>query len=116
MILSREDSGENKAVDDFRYPFVADVVGNTICADLIDYLRRDHLFTGLPLAIGDRFLTGAYVSASAEVHFKERVVIPISRNGHERTDAVSEILKYLRYRYELSERALVRQRQLAGPR
>ena len=27
------------------YEFVADIVGNTICADLLDYLRRDHLYT-----------------------------------------------------------------------
>jgi len=39
-----------------RYPFVHDLVGNTICADLIDYVRRDMYFCGLREVCGDRFL------------------------------------------------------------
>src|SRR5439155_14882155 len=30
------------------YPYAADIVGNTICADLLDYLARDAHYTGLP--------------------------------------------------------------------
>ena len=39
-----------------RYPFVHDLVGNTICADLIDYVQRDMYFCGLTEGIGKRFL------------------------------------------------------------
>jgi hypothetical protein len=35
-------------------------------------------------------------------------------DGRERTDVVTEVLKYLRYRYELSERALVHHAKLAA--
>jgi HD superfamily phosphohydrolase len=38
------------------YPFVHDLVGNTVCADLIDYVKRDMYFGGLVEAFGDRFL------------------------------------------------------------
>jgi HD superfamily phosphohydrolase len=38
------------------YPFVHDLVGNTICADLVDYVRRDMYYCGLNETYGDRFL------------------------------------------------------------
>ena len=96
------------------YPFVADIVGNTICADLIDYLQRDHRYTGLPAGFGHRFLDGFYVTKSDHPYQPERMVIQINRAGRPRADVVSELLKYLRYRYELSERALVHHAKLAA--
>lgn len=97
-----------------KYKFVDDVVGNTICADLLDYLRRDHLYTGLPLALGRRYEAGFYVFPEGDPHFGQHMVLRIHRHGEERPDAVSEILKHLRYRYELSERALVHHAKLAA--
>ena len=97
-----------------RYPFVEDMVGNTICADLLDYLRRDHLFTGLPIALGRRFEASFYVLPSDDPDFAENLVLRVHRDGHERKDAITEILKHLRYRYELSERALVHHAKLAA--
>ena len=116
LILSKqmtEKGPKNHDADAFRYPFVADIVGNTICADLIDYLERDHAHTGLPVALGHRFTNDFYVSPSDEVHFPARMVIQITRDGHERPDVVTELLKFLRYRYELSERVLVHHAKLA---
>jgi HD superfamily phosphohydrolase len=102
------------------YPFVADMVGNTICADLIDYLERDHRFTGLPAALGKRFMSAFYVvpketeQDSAAVLYPERMALRIKRGDRERKDVVSELLKYLRFRYELQERALVHHAKLAA--
>lgn len=89
-----------------RYPFVADIVGNTICADLMDYLRRDHLMTGLPMGLGHRFMNNFYVMGSGHPHFACRMVVRISRDGVPRADVVTELVKYLRFRYELTERVL----------
>jgi HD superfamily phosphohydrolase len=97
-----------------KYPFVEDIVGNTICADLLDYLRRDHLYTGLPLALGRRYEAGFYVLPSGDPLYGRRLVLKIHRHGRERTDAITEILKHLRYRYELSERALVHHAKLGA--
>lgn len=36
------------------YPFVVDIVGNTLCADLLDYLDRDMYYCGLRERSGDR--------------------------------------------------------------
>ena len=90
------------------YPFVADLVGNTICADLLDYLPRDHRFTGLPMSLGQRFMSSFYVTpGNIGGIYKKRVALLIHRNGRLRQDIVTEILKHLRYRYELQERVLV---------
>lgn len=116
LILSKkmaEKGPRNHDANAHQYPFVADIVGNTICADLIDYLERDHAHTGLPVALGHRFTNDFYVSPSDEVHFPARMVIQITRDGHERPDVVTELLKFLRYRYELSERVLVHHAKLA---
>ena len=42
LVLSKEEK-ENPPEAATRYPFVGDIVGNTICADLLDYLPRDHV-------------------------------------------------------------------------
>lgn len=115
LIISKQTrDGKKRQPEESRYPFVADIVGNTICADLIDYLQRDHLYTGLPMALGERFTTDFYVNGSTAVRYASRMVIRITRNGRERVDVVSELLKYLRYRYELSERVLTHHAKLAA--
>lgn len=39
---------------DLEYPYIVDIVGNTLCADLLDYLNRDTYFCGLHERSGDR--------------------------------------------------------------
>lgn len=108
MSKANEDSTHHQ------YPFVADIVGNTICADLMDYLRRDHYFTGLPARFGHRLIDGFYVTSEDHSYYPQRLVMKISRDGRVRTDVVSELFKFLRYRYELSERVLVHHAKLAA--
>ena len=97
-----------------QYTFVADIVGNTICADLLDYLARDHLYTGLPAKFGHRFLDGFYVTPSDDIYYPRRMAIRIARGARTRADVISELFKFLRYRYELSERALVHHAKLSA--
>lgn len=111
LIISK---GKHACAHKMEYPFCADLVGNTICADLLDYLGRDHLFTGLPESLGNRFTSAFFVTPSERGPFSKRLVLNIMRGSHERTDIVSELLKALRYRYELSERALVHHAKLAA--
>ena len=78
-------SGASGATEPSTYPFVADIVGNTICADLLDYLRRDHLFTGLPIALGARFMDDFYVIGSDHKHYAKKMVVRIARHGRPAT-------------------------------
>lgn len=113
LILAKEDRRPRQS--ELRYPFSQDLIGNTICADLIDYLQRDHLFTGLPLSLGHRYWSGFYVTPAKDNQlFRRRMTLNIHRRGKERADIVSELLKHLRYRYELQERVIVHHAKLAA--
>jgi hypothetical protein len=109
------EEGEDPGVtENLSYPFVQDIVGNTISADLMDYLTRDHLFTGLPAAMGHRFLDSFYVSPTTDPFKPKRMVLRVVKQDRERKDTLTELLKFLRYRYELSERALTHHAKLAA--
>lgn len=119
LILSSRKDGQNNRIDPAdqidTYPFVADMVGNTICADLLDYLQRDHVSTGLPVSLGKRYLSSFYITPEAAGGiYRKRMALLTHRDGRERRDIVTEILKHLRYRYELQERVLVHHTKLAA--
>jgi uncharacterized protein len=88
------------------YAFVGDIVGNTLCADLLDYVERDLEACGLPVALGDRFLD--YISVSSDTEGADfdhhRIVLNVDKRGMPRPDVESEVVKLLSYRYELAER------------
>jgi HD superfamily phosphohydrolase len=119
LILSKEkDPTTDEPVDvaaRSKYPFTADMVGNTICADLVDYLQRDHIFTGLPISLGWRYLSAFYVTRSDTGGiYPRRMALLLHRNGIPRKDVQTEVLKHLRYRYELQERVLVHHLKLTA--
>ena len=112
LVLSSRKNAQGRRIDPAiemrEYAFVADMVGNTICADLLDYLQRDHRFTGLPISLGQRYLASFYITpAHGGGIYKSRMALRIHRDGRLRRDVITEILKHLRYRYELQERVLV---------
>lgn len=111
LIISKDAHAQNFTSN---YPFVGDIVGNTICADLIDYLQRDHRNTGLPLALGHRFLDSFFVVPSSHPYYAKRMVINVDRDGRHREDIITELVKYLRYRYELTERVLTHHAKTAA--
>ena len=117
LILSKQKDEHGEEIDphqQLEYPFVADLVGNTICADLIDYLPRDHFYAGLPVALGHRFMSAFFVTGSDRTRYSERMALSVVRAERERTDVITELLKYLRYRYELTERVIVHHAKLAA--
>ena len=118
LVLSKADAeadADDASSELSEYPFVADMVGNTICADLLDYLKRDHLFTGLPLALGERYASAFYVTPDqGQGLYRRRMALLIHRDGQIRHDIETEVLKHLRYRYELQERAFSHHAKLAA--
>lgn len=89
-----------------RYPFVGDIVGNTVCADLLDYVERDLTACGMPVAIGDRFLDYLTLTSDSETRQldRRRIVLNLDKRSMPRPDVESEVIKLLNYRYELAER------------
>lgn len=89
-----------------RYPYVGDIIGNTVCADLLDYVERDLAACGMPVAIGDRFLDYLTLTTDDEPDpvNRRRVVLNLDKRNMPRPDVESEVIKVLNYRYELAER------------
>jgi len=73
------------------------IVSGTICADLLDYLRRDNYFCGLARQYDPRVFDYFTVRDG-------QLVLDLQRRGLLRPDALSEITNLLRIRYVLSER------------
>jgi HD superfamily phosphohydrolase len=95
------------------HPFMSDIVGNTICADLLDYLVRDG--RRLKLDIRDnprlqRYLLIRPASSSvrpdgrASANPGRRLTInAVHRNGLRRRDTVSDLMDLMRERYRFAE-------------
>ena len=84
--------------------FRADIVANTICADLLDYLRRDFYHLGLSYNFDDRLFD--YMTLGVDNKGRRRFAINLFKTGKFRHDATTQILEILNLRYTLAECAL----------
>lgn len=91
------------------WAFVHDLVSNTVCADLLDYIRRDDLFCNLGVGMRYQFLN--YLSLEAEQARspvsgpKIRVFIRVSKDeGIPRRDILSDLCRLMEARYMIAER------------
>lgn len=83
--------------------FIYDIVNNTVCADLLDYLRRDCYFCNIVLDMEYRFLKYLYLRKEGAV---KRLVVRLWKEGKPtpRRDVLSELIRLLDNRYLLGER------------
>lgn len=89
-------------------PWMAEVVGGTVCSDLLDYLARDALFCGLPLRYDERLYR--YLTLDGDGH----LTFAIAKGGLMREDAITELVQLLRIRYMLSERVYYHHAKVAA--
>jgi uncharacterized protein len=103
---SRSDKDATQAERLGERAYIADIVANTVCADVLDYIVRDLSACGMPVALGDRFLNYFDISpGDAPVPAnRHRMALRLYKRGMPRPDVESEIIKLLTYRYELAER------------
>jgi len=93
------------------YLILADIIGNTICADLLDYIKRDHSMTGIRATYDSRI----FKYFGVDVHKgHQRVVIQLVRNGRVRNDALADLLDILKLRYNLSDKVLFHPKKCAA--
>ena len=90
----------------FRIPVIRDLVGNTVCADLIDYLERDWRHIGKPRHLDTRLLQYMEIVTDGR---ESKVVVNLRSNQDRRArpDVMSAILELLENRYHLWEVALL---------
>lgn len=97
-----------------------DMVGDTICADLLDYIYRDWYHVGKPRTFDDRLLQymeirrGAPNCQTGLSDCNDKFVISLGRRPKIRTDAVSNILELLEWRYQLAEAVLFHRTKLSA--
>jgi len=115
--LISSDEKEAKSTDgtEFRVGVCRDIIGNTICADLIDYLHRDWMHIGKPREFDPRLLEYMRIlTRNRNGSRQDRLVIHLGRKGRPRPDAVTAIMDLLESRYQLAEIALFHRVKLAA--
>jgi HD superfamily phosphohydrolase len=100
------------------------MIGNTICADLLDYIYRDWYHVGKPRIPDDRIFQymeirrwdadGQPRLLTPTQHVNDRFVIALGQKTKIRTDGVSAILGLLEWRYDLAEMVLFHRTKLAA--
>ena len=93
-----------------------DIVGNTICADFIDYLFRDWYHLGKMLIEDPRLYhymeVRSYPSMQAQTA-KHKFVVNVGASTSPRHDAITNILDLLESRYKLAETVLFHRTKLS---
>lgn len=87
------------------YPFFADLVGDTICADYLDYLRRDPTNVGLDVLRDDRVISCFYVGREEtdEPNLYRMALSLVDRSGHPRLDTCTGVIDLVRQRFRFAE-------------
>lgn len=88
-----------------------DIVGDTICADFLDYLFRDWHHLGKPMFEDTRLYQ--YMEVREHAEQGKRFVINAGRDDRIRHDAFTNILELLEARYKLAETVLFHRTKLA---
>lgn len=95
---------EKNQLDPERF-YIADIIGNTICADLFSYILRDVDFTGIEMKPGFSYRLFDYIELrqNEKTDSRTRLVIKLSKKGDWRHDVLSAIIGVLNVRYALTE-------------
>lgn len=99
------------------HPFMSDIVGNTICADLLDYLPRDRQHLGMEPRFHTRLQR--YLTIRAGTLYRSeglRISIMVTRHGKggQRRDVATAVLDIMRERYEMAERVYYHHKKAAA--
>lgn len=132
---------KNEEAMNLEFPFVHDLVGNTLCADLLDYLDRDAYFCGLRERSGDRVTSymavvrvktkfspnsgTEYQPCDDENEGKGRAVLlcyrnepdhrnPTVQNAKSKPDIISEAIDLLRRRFSLAEKVFFHRTKISA--
>ncbi len=110
---ARMESGDWKPLKEWLEPregdddiFIHDLVSNTVCADLLDYVARDNYFCNLEVGLEYRFINFLYLGKPHGSRFR-RVFVRLwkGRQHAPRRDTMTDLARLLEARYMIAERA-----------
>jgi len=104
LAIIAKDPKTISADEEFRLDICRDIVGNTICADLLDYLYRDWYHIGKPRYFETRILQ--YMEIRENMAGTPQFVISLGENPRIRSDAITQIVGLLESRFDLAESVL----------
>ncbi len=90
-------------------PYWSQVLSDTLCSDLFDYLARDAYFTGLKLAVDPRLVNYFKVDRQSG-----NLYIDLAKRNVLREDILSELVRALEARYYFSERVYYHHAKVAA--
>jgi HD superfamily phosphohydrolase len=90
-------------------PYWSQVMSDTICSDILDYLQRDAYFTGLRLTVDPRIASYFKVDRATG-----NLYIDLAKRDLLREDILSEIVRMLEARYYFSERVYYHHAKVAA--
>lgn len=90
-------------------PSWREILSDTICPDILDYLRRDAYFTGLNLHYDARVVDYFMVDRASG-----HLYVDVAKRGMLREDIVSELVRVLEARYFFSERVYYHHAKVAA--
>lgn len=104
--------------DELFHPFMSDIIGNTICSDLLDYLPRDRTYLGMEARYHSR-LQRYFTIREGTLYPPEeglRMSIMVTRGAHggQRRDVATAVLDIMRERYEMAERVYYHHKKAAA--
>lgn len=82
--------------------YMADIVGNTICADYLDYLRRDAINVGLDVLRDNRVASRFFVARDARGLLRMALALE-DRHGKPRLDTCTGVVELVRQRFRFAE-------------
>ena len=114
-------TAEDKAIEELAnkgyHSFIGDIVGNTICADLIDYVYRDLYHCGISAKEAPlealRFLRFFAVVGERDYTGARLVLLLVNERGRLREDNIRAVFQLLDDRYFLAERVYYHRVKLA---
>jgi HD superfamily phosphohydrolase len=102
------------------HPFMSDIIANTICADLLDYLPRDRMNLGMEYRQHDRiqrFFTirpgSLYSNEDYDEGLRLSILVTRTQKGGQRPDVATAVLRIMRERYEMAERVYYHHKKAA---
>lgn len=84
------------------FPYMADIVGNTICADYLDYLQRDPRNLGLDVLRDDRVVSRFWVGKDSLGRARMALSLVDGQNKP-RLDTCTGVVELVRQRYRFAE-------------
>jgi HD superfamily phosphohydrolase len=114
-IISKDRKDTRSDLEMLRIGVLRDIIGNTICADLLDYLHRDWLHLGKRRELDTRLLEYLEIRTRTKGTEKtSQLAINLRSGNRVRTDAATGILDLLESRYQLFEIALFHRTKLCA--